>query len=271
MMNGVLYALQFIGGALLIVLVAAMVLLLIILLVPIRYTGTFSIHDPEPHDDAAWADLQERAAGQFRLSWFGPLVKAMVCYPAEQIIDVRVAGIHMDVMSMVHKGSTGERPDGSAGDGMPRPGFYDKMKRTYRKADYYWRVLRKEETTCSIDRLRDLMISVVRRILPTYWHITGTVGLGDPAATARILEIQGMLYPFTADHIGIEPVFQQYQMDLVGSMRGRIRLIHLVTALITAAADRRIRLTVRRLKNADKSIAAHYRKTDEAARRPESA
>lgn len=268
-MSSVLLIVQYIGIVLLAILAVLLVLLLLVLLVPIRYRGEFSVEDPVPHEKAPWGDLSDRASGQIVVRWFGSLVRILVAFPAEQILDVRIAWIHPDVMAYLHREPGGGNRQSGGGEPSPRVGFCDKIRRMYRKADYYRRVLRKEETTYTIERMQHILVETLRRILPERWQITGTVGLGDPAATARILEAQGILYPFTAGHMVIAPVFQQYQMDLSGSLQGRIRLLHLLTALLSAATDRRIRQTMRRLRRADQAIAAHYRNTDQAAAQPE--
>lgn len=263
-MSGVINVLQIIGCILLIILVILLVVLLALLLIPIRYKGELHIEDPEPHDEVVWASLGEHASGQFTCSWCGALVRAIVRYPAEQIVDLRIAWIHVDIMRMMRKPPAAESA-GESGSQPQKVAIYDKIRGIYRKADYYLRVLRKEETGYTLGRLKEILLRTLQRILPSRWQMNGTVGLGDPAATARVLEVQGMLYPILAGHVSIDPVFLQYQMDIDGACRGAIRLLHIVTAAISAASDRRIRLTIRRIRSADKNIAAHYNKSSKAA------
>lgn len=271
-MSGIITIVQILGWILLIALAMAAAVLLLILLVPIHYKAQLQIEDPEAHDEADWTDLKDRVSGGLICSWFGPLVRASVTYKDTPYVDVRIMWRHLDVMSMSRRntGITKEK-DRTAQDQENVPGIGARVKALYRKADYYWRVLRKEETSYSLHQLCSILHRTLRHILPVRWQMNGSIGLGDPAATARVLEIQGMLYPVLTDHTWIEPVFMQYQMDIMASAEGRIRLIHLLAAVVSAAADRRIRRTVRRLRSADSNIAAHYHQADRAMRQPENA
>lgn len=255
-MSGVLLVLSIIGGILLLLVVIMLVLLLLILFVPIRYRGQFSVDDPEPQDAAHWGQLREHSACAFVCSWFGPLIRCDVTLPGDPIADIRIAWMHINPLTRHPHQESDENPDAARGRSTDR--IYDRVIGVYRKADYYWRVLRKEETAYTFNTVRRTGVTTLRRILPRQWEMTGTIGLGDPAMTARVLEIHGVLYPLLAGHVAVEPVFLQWQMDAHLTLKGHIRLIHVVTAVMTMVMDRRIRQTIRRLRNADKAIAAHY-------------
>lgn len=269
-MSHIVSIIWIIGWILFILLVAAAVLLLLLLFVPIRYRGQLRIEDPEPRDEAAWANLRDHSYGHLHCSWFGPMVRFHVTYPDTPHIDLWIAWKHIEVASHDRKEHEDRQRGNSSRKTAPH-GLYDRIKAFYRKADYYYRVLRKEDTAYTIARLRCILVRMLHHILPVRWRMTASVGLGDPAATARILEIQGMLFPLLVDHVLLEPVFMQYQMDVSGSFAGRIRLIHPVAAAVSVATDRRIRQTARRLRNADHNIAAHYSKIDRAMQQSENA
>lgn len=259
--------LQIIGWILLTLFLICVVLILAVLLIPIRYKGELHIEDPEPHDEPAWAAIAESARGRLICSWCGPLIRIVAAVPAEQTVDLCIAWMHVDVARMIRK-ETPHEPERGSGSSPQTMSIYDKIIGIYRKADYYLRVLRKEETGYTLGRLGEILQGILRRILPARWQIHGIVGLGDPAATARVLEMQGMLYPILAGHVTIDPVFLQYQMHVDGECQGDIRILQLVTAGIAAISDRRIRQTIRRFRNADRNIAAHYKESSKAA--PES-
>lgn len=270
-MTGVVFALQLIGWILLALLVLMIVLLLIVLFVPIRYEGRFEVRDPEPHDEAAWGELRDRSSFHLSISWLGALIKGMLTYDGELSTDLRIAWVHVDPGS-AGQGSKGKRDHKETADETTQRSVRDRLTRLYRKADYYRRILRKEETSYTLTRCRQILVRTLRRLLPQRWQIAATVGLGDPAATANVLEAHGILYPFTAGHVELTPVFQQFQMDVSGEFKGRIRLLHIVVAVLQIAMDRRIRMTIRRLRNADRNIERHYqRMAAAAAEHPESA
>lgn len=265
-MSGVLFALQLIGRILLVLLIVIVVLCLLILFVPIRYQGECKADDPQPHDDPQWDTFKDRITASASCAWLGPLLEACVSWDGELLLDLRIAWIHVNPMIWLHKDPESQE-DKAPSQEMPRAGIYDRIVKVARKADYYKRVLDKEETGYAVRRLKEILARALTRILPENWQMTGTIGLGDPAATAKVLEVQGILYPFVAGHVDIEPVFQQWQMNVAADMRGRIRLIHLLTAVVSIAADRKIRLTFRRIKNADRNIASHYKQSAQSAPR----
>lgn len=260
MMSSMILILQWIGWILLLLFVTVLLLLLLVLFVPIRYEGQLDVADPAPHEEAAWGALRGKASASAACRWLGPLLHISITLQGEIAADIRIAWLHIDPMSLAARRGSKEPHAAREDEQAPQIGIYDKIVGVYRKADYYRRVLGKEETAHTIERLRTVLLRTMRRLLPQRWRVAGTIGLGDPAATARVLEVQGMLYPILAGHIDIAPEFEQYQMDIHGALHGRIRLVHLITALVSIVTDSRIRLTIRRCRNADRAIAAHYDK-----------
>lgn len=256
-MSGLWFVVQLILWIFVILLAIVLILAAIILLVPIRYEATFSLHDPEPHDEAQWGMLRESARVRASCTWLGGLAAASVSWPEDPAVQCHIAWIRLTPGER-RTASRKRRGKETESQQMRQGGIYDRIVRMVRKADYYLRVARKEETTYTIERVRTILYRCMRRLLPRTWQMHGTIGIGDPAATARILEILGILYPVLDGHVCIEPVFLQWQMDAAGSMRGQIRLLPLVTAALSIAMDRRIRLTIRRIRGADINIARHY-------------
>lgn len=248
--------LQIIGQILLALLLVILILILLVLLVPIRYKGQGCVEDPDPHESAEWERIGKSIQGALTISWFGPLLRLQVTYPAEPVMDLRIAWLHVDPMRLVRR--TPKEPATGAEESAEQMQARDRIRHICRKADYYKRLLQKEETGYSIERLQRVLLRTLRRILPRRWEILADIGLGDPAATARVLEVQGLLYPLLAGHVQIHPEFLLYQMNVQGSCKGRIRLITIVVAALWIVLDRRIMRTFRRIRNADRNIAAHY-------------
>lgn len=252
-----LVILQWIGRILLVLFLVVLVLVLLVLLVPIRYQGRFSVEDPEPHEAAEWERVLHSAEGSLRASWMGPLLRITADWQDALQLDLQVLFVHKDPRSLIPQKETQDRETPSQDRTEQSPG--DRIRALYRKVDYYKRVLQKEETGYTLSKVRRILFKTLRRILPQRWQLEGDIGLGDPAATARVLEVHGMLIPLTAGHAVIRPEFLQYRMNARGYCKGRIRLIHLVVAAVQIVTDRRIRQTIRRIRNADRNIERHYR------------
>lgn len=254
----VLIVLQWIGRVLLVILAIILVLLLLVLLVPIRYEGQFEVQDPTPHETAEWDRVLHSARGGLRASWMGPLLRLTVDWQDALQMDLQILFTHRDPRSLIPQRQAEEREESTSQD-QPQPSLGDRIRAMCRKADYYKRVLQKDETGYTMDKGKKILFRTLRRLLPNRWQIEGDIGLGDPAATAKVLEVQGMLIPLTAGHVIIRPEFMQYQMNSKGYAKGRIRLIHLVSALLQVVTDRRMTQTIRRIRNADRNIERHYR------------
>ena len=99
----------------------------------------------------------------------------------------------------------------------------------------------RETTRKALRRLLQVVAKLLKRYLPAEWHVNGTVGLGDPAYTGKMLEVIGISLPYTADHISITPEFSMVRCDVKGHARGKVRLIFIVFALVRAVLDRNVR------------------------------
>lgn len=259
-MSMALLILQWIGRILLVLLAIILVVLLLVLLVPIRYAGDLAVEDPSPHELAEWERVLHSARGRFRASWLGPVVQFTVEWQDALQMDLQILFLHKDPMAMMNKDEKEPESEETSEKG-PQQTLGERFRSLYRKADYYKRVLAKEDTGYTLRKGKRVLLQTLRRILPRKWQLEGDVGLGDPANTAKVLEIHGMLIPLTAGHVEIRPVFMQYQMNGTASCKGRIRLVHLVIAALQLALDRRVMRTVRRIRNADRNIEQHYRQS----------
>lgn len=254
-----LVILQWIGRVLLILLVILLVLILLVLLVPVRYRGAFSVSDPEPHEAPEWERVLHSLQGSLCASWMGPLLRLTIDWQDELRMDLQILFLHKDPRTLIPSRQADDKEQTPSGD-RPQPSPGERIRTLYRKVDYYKRVLQKEESGYTLDKGKRILFRTLRRVLPHRWQLVGDVGLGDPAATAKVLEVQGMLYPLLAGHVNIRPEFMQYQMNGEGYCKGRIRLVHLVIAALQMAADRKVIKTVRRIRNANRNIEAHYQR-----------
>ncbi len=126
--------------------------------------------------------------------------------------------------------------------------LYDKFARTYKKVARWMKLLEQESTQDALHRTITLLQEVLRSILPRRWSANGTVGLGDPEKSARLLEGYSVLYPVVAGHMTIIPNYMDYQLDLAGDADGHICLMALVIAFIRFWFNRDVRLVRKRIK-----------------------
>ncbi len=142
--------------------------------------------------------------------------------------------------------------------------IYDKIVDIVRHLDYYKRVWEMEATQKTVSKMTRLLGIYLPKLLPREWLVQGTVGLSDPAQTAKIFEVIGFLYPLIADHVEITPEFMLYRFDLKGHAKGRIVPMTLLILGLRVILDRDIRRTYKRIKNANDNINRHYKKQGES-------
>ena len=68
-------------------------------------------------------------------------------------------------------------------------------------------------------------------------------GFEDPYITGKVLAGAAILYPFTAEHIDLEPDFEQAIIEGDIEIKGRIRLIYFVVIGIKLILNKNIRVT----------------------------
>ena len=96
--------------------------------------------------------------------------------------------------------------------------------------------------------LTRILLPPVLRMAPEEWGITGVIGLGDPARSAKVFSVQGLLYPVTAGHVAIGTEYELYRYDLSAASRGKIRTISLVSAVIRVFMYRDFRRMIKRIR-----------------------
>ncbi|MDO4284335.1 MAG: hypothetical protein Q4C60_03275 [Eubacteriales bacterium] len=126
--------------------------------------------------------------------------------------------------------------------------FCVKMKKICSDASYYRRVLESETFARAFQKGKRQTQKVIRQLFPRDWNLSGTVGFGDPAAAGKFMEIQGLLYPWTAGHLFVEPDFDFCVLDLSGWARGRITIFVLLKAALIFYFDGDIRKVLRRIR-----------------------
>ena len=126
--------------------------------------------------------------------------------------------------------------------------LYDKIKKIIKDILYYIAVLKSNCFQRAYAVCKTEIYLLVKSICPR--KITGNfvVGTGDPASTAQILAIHGMLYPFIGNHINITPDFENsiFEGDLF--IKGKITVVKLLRTAIKIYFNRDIRKVIRLLK-----------------------
>ena len=100
----------------------------------------------------------------------------------------------------------------------------DKIKHIIQNIRYYINVIQSNAFRSAWGVCSGEVISLLRSIRPRKLEGSFTVGTGDPATTAQILAVHGMLYPLIGEHIIMIPDFERFIIEGQFLVKGRITL-----------------------------------------------
>lgn len=220
---------------------------------PISYSLLLEVNDPEGSTEILHLDPETDVYGEAKIRWLMGLVQVDALYDGEGHVQIRILGSRiMRWLSRFFKKDKGEPKK------KPREAeslsFEQKIEKILRRI---------EKITARIDhgigvintdygiRARETIIKRVvppfMTLLPREWGLTGVVGLGDPARSAKVFSLQGYLYPYIAGHVAVGTDYELYRYDLKGAARGSVKIISFVHASIRILLDRDVRRVLKKI------------------------
>ena len=241
--------LKWLGIILLIILGLVLLILLLVLLVPIHYSASAQITDPEPHESFPFSQIRKNAQVGAEATWFLKILRILAAYPASEKITVYIFGKKLDISRFLHKDEEKEEEEKgeeeqekeeeaekSASDQVEE--IIDRADNALVKADTYWRILTGTCGRRAMEKVMNRLLHILRHILPQNWELNGILGFGDPYRSGKIAQITSVLYPVTEEHMRIDTDWEYYRADLHLNMQGRIRLGTFVTQLLPLLFDK---------------------------------
>ena len=89
-------------------------------------------------------------------------------------------------------------------------------------------VLKRDRTKKALSKCKDILIKMLKTILPRKWSAYVHFGMDDPAATAQILGYYWMFIGILANHVTCLPDFEKKVMEGELKAKGHIRMITFV-------------------------------------------
>lgn len=221
---------------LLVLLGIVLVLLCLILFVPVRYEIRGEIHDPDGSSDFEAQRLLDGSKVHLRMSWLLHFLGLRLDFPESVEPDLRILWFHPWFQAASRKQK--EKAPVKGKDAFRKYGIYDSI---VKKMKAVYRLWRRPDTRRAVGKAAGLLRRFAKLLLPRRWNVEGTAGLGDPAAGAKLFEVLGILYPWTAGHVDIQPEFMLYRFDLRFHAKGRLYLFMVLLLLLEALTDRDIR------------------------------
>ena len=123
-----------------------------------------------------------------------------------------------------------------------------KIDELCKKVEYYQKILESNIFRESFVLCKKELLGILKSISPDKIDVYLEIGLEDPATTANILSYYGMLYPWIYDKVRLVGNFQEIVMKTNGTIKGKIRLMTIVSAVIKVYFNKNIRKLIRIMK-----------------------
>lgn len=126
--------------------------------------------------------------------------------------------------------------------------IYDKIKEVVRNIRYYIAVIESDTFQRAFQLCKEELYDLLKNILPRKLTGNFTIGTGDPANTANILAIHGMLYPLIGNYITITPDFENTIVKGDFFLKGRITVFKLLKTALKVYFNKDIKRVIQLLK-----------------------
>lgn len=124
----------------------------------------------------------------------------------------------------------------------------DKIKHIIKNIRYYINVIQSDPFRSAWGVCSGEILGLLQSIRPRKLEGNFTVGTGDPASTAQILAIHGMLYPLIGEHITVIPDFERFVIEGQFLLKGRITLFRFLKTAGRLYFHKDLRKVIRLLK-----------------------
>lgn len=126
--------------------------------------------------------------------------------------------------------------------------IYDKIKHIIKNIRYYIKIIKSDPFQRAWKVCCSEVLKLLKAVLPSTLSADFIIGTGDPAATAQILSVQGILYPLIGDHISITPDFEHSVVEGNFYIKGRITVFKILVTVIKVYFNKDLRKIIRLFK-----------------------
>lgn len=124
----------------------------------------------------------------------------------------------------------------------------DKIKHIVKNLRYYVAIMKSDCFQRAFSLCKEEVFSLIKSIMPRKLKGSFLIGTGDPASTAQILAVHGMLYPFIGNHITIVPDFENTVIEGDLFIKGRITVFKILKTAVKVYFNKDVRKVLRLLK-----------------------
>lgn len=124
----------------------------------------------------------------------------------------------------------------------------DKIKHIIKNVRYYVAIMKSNCFQRAFSLCKEEVFSLIKSIMPRKLKGSFLIGTGDPASTAQILAVHGMLYPFIGNHITVVPDFENTVIEGDLFIKGRITVFKILKMAVKVYFNKDVRKVLRLLK-----------------------
>ena len=124
----------------------------------------------------------------------------------------------------------------------------DKIKHIIKNVRYYVAIMKSNCFQRAFSLCKEEVFSLIKSIMPRKLKGSFLIGTGDPASTAQILAVHGMLYPFIGNHITVVPDFENTVIEGDLFIKGRITVFKILKTAVKVYFNKDVRKVLRLLK-----------------------
>lgn len=124
----------------------------------------------------------------------------------------------------------------------------DKIRKISDNIQYYKEVIASDTFQQSYATCKEQLGYLLRKIKPDTFRAELIIGTDDPATTAQILAVHGMLYPLLGNCIALQGDFEQQRIEGQVLLRGKIRVFTFLRVFIKIYFNKEIKKLIRLLK-----------------------
>ena len=126
--------------------------------------------------------------------------------------------------------------------------FCDRIKSISNQIEYYKGIITSDIFQQSFQLCKGELFSILKSLKPQKFEADVIVGMDDPATTAQILAIWGMLYPIIGEHVNVAGDFEQNRIEGHVLIKGKIKVFTFVRAVMRIYFNKDIRKLIQLLK-----------------------
>lgn len=219
----ILLILKLLGIVFLVVSGVVVLSLFLILFAPVKYSSN-GTKTADEINIAAW------------ITYLNPLIRVRIEYPAEKITQVKVLFFTIDISKKSPKEEQAEQ----------KASGQKAVKEKKTDIGLYLTLLIENKEL--ISEVLKIVFDALKTIIPRKCYLKVVGGTGQADTTGFIYAAYCSLCEYLPGEVIFEPVWLEVGFDGEYSVKGKVRLIHFLTAVIKIISNKKVRLLYKKLR-----------------------